>query len=230
MSQVSIIVPVFNERNTIVQTIDRIEAVPPAGKEIIVVEALSNDGTREILQEQLRLRKNFHVIFEEKREGKGAAVVKGVRQASGEIIIIQDADLEVDPSEYAALLQPIFDGSADIVYGSRFMRGRRNLRWISYLANVIITQAVNLLFGSNLSDVETCYKVFRKDALLSLPVRCLGFDFEPEITSLWLKKGLRIVERPISYEPRPLKDKKIHWSDGFIALWVIVRVRFFSPQ
>jgi glycosyltransferase involved in cell wall biosynthesis len=225
LNGVSVVVPVYNERKTILQTIDRIEEKTPQLREIIVVDGISNDGTRELLQDQLAKRKNFKVIFEECREGKGAAVLKGIAQASGDIIAIQDGDLEVDPAEYPALLQPILEGKTNIVYGSRFFHGRRGLRWISYLANMIITQFTNLMFAQKLTDVETCHKIFRKRCLDGLTITCKGFDFEPEITALWLKNKQTIIEKPISYVPRPLRDKKIHWYDGFRAIWIILKVR-----
>ncbi len=224
----TVLVPVYNEKATIAEALLRIQAADPRDKEIIVLDGDSTDGTRELLRKLQEQDASLRVIYEDKREGKGAALMKGFRQSSGQIILVQDADLEVDPKEYPKLLEPIMTGKTNIVFGSRFYHGRKGLRWISYVANWIITRAANILFGARLTDVETCYKVFRRECLDDLTVTCKGFDFEPEITALWLKKGYRIAECPIDYHPRPLKDKKIHWKDGFIAIQVLWRVRFSS--
>jgi glycosyltransferase involved in cell wall biosynthesis len=222
----SVLVPVYNENKTIREALRQIRVADPQDKEIIVLDGDSTDGTRETLRELMQADPELRVIFEEKREGKGAALLKGFAAARGQIILIQDADLEVLPTEYPSLLEPILNGGTAIVYGSRFYTGRRGIRRISYLANWIITRTTNLLFGAHLTDVETCHKVFRKECLDGLDLICRGFDFEPEITATWLKKGVKIIERPIEYHPRPLKDKKIHWMDGLIALKVLWRVRF----
>ncbi|OGR67269.1 MAG: hypothetical protein A2081_01350 [Elusimicrobia bacterium GWC2_61_19] len=224
--KLSIIIPVYNEAGTIREIIARVRGVQVGmEKEIIVVDGASSDGTRE----NLKLEENFPgttVIYEEKREGKGAAVRKGLDRASGEIALIQDADLEVSPEEYPGLLKHIVSGETRVIFGSRFLGGAK-FRAASLLANRIIITLTNLLYGTAMTDVLTCYKVFRMDAIKGTRFECKGFDFDCEFTVKLLKKGEKIKEVPISYVPRTYGDgKKINWKDGFKSIQVLVKNRF----
>jgi len=217
---------VYNERETIKEILRRVRQVKlDIEKEIIVLDGASTDGTREILEEE---RDNStRIVFEEERRGKGAAVREGFRHASGGIIIIQDADLELDPNEYSQLIAPILKGETSVVFGSRFLQGRKGLYWPSYLANRIITLLTNLLFNAALTDVATCYKVFKKEVISDLNLCCNGFDFDAEITVKILKKGLRIIEVPVDYHPREYNQgKKINWWHGFLVIWALIKYRF----
>lgn len=228
----TVIIPVFNEKATIVEILRRVAAVP-IPKEIIVVDDGSTDGTREILQ---RLGRDSHpygdlkVVFHKKNCGKGAAVRTGISQVRGQTVIIQDADLEYDPREYPQLLGPILDGRADVVYGSRFLGGpHRVLYFWHYLGNKLITLLSNLLTNLNLSDMETCYKAFRREVLQSIRLKSNRFEFEPEITLKVAKKGYRVYETPISYSGRSYAEgKKITWMDGLKTLWALLRFRLFD--
>jgi len=226
--KISIIVPVYNEIRTINQILTKISEVNLPGiceKEIIIVDGHSTDGTREFLCKYCRNR-DIKLILEEKRSGKGMAVRKGFKEASGNIIVIQDADLESDPNEYAKLLQPILGNETRVVYGSRFSNGRGFASWGSYLGNQIVTWALNIVFFCRLSDVATVYKVFLRDVVKELRFECTGFDFDVELTAKIIKKN-RIKEVPISYIPRNKQDgKKLHWSIGFKALYLILKYRF----
>jgi len=223
--KLSVIIPVYNEKETIKEILRRVRQVKlDIEKEIIVLDGASTDGTREILEEE---RDNStRIVFEEERRGKGAAVREGFRHASGEIIIIQDADLELDPNEYPQLIAPILKGETSVVFGSRFLHGRKGLYWPSYLANRIITLLANLLFNATLTDIATCYKVFKKEAINNLNLCCNGFDFDAEITANILKKGFRIIELPVDYHPRDYtQGKKIHWKDGFRTIYILIKCR-----
>jgi len=228
MKKVSIIMAVYNEKASIAAVLEKIQAVDiPLEKEIIIVDGCSNDGTRELLQEITS--NNVKLILEEKRSGKGAALRLGFKHSTGDIILIQDADLEINPFEYPALLAPILEEKADIVYGSRFMKGRGKTGAINYLGNRLMTKTANVLFGSRLTDIETCYKVFKKDLLHGLEFFCSGFDFDAELTAAFLKSRKSIYEVPISYEPRGAKDgKKLHWITGLTSLEAIIRRRFLN--
>jgi len=196
-------------------------------KEIIVVDDGSSDGTRDILKEEDG-KADVHVIFHQQNQGKGTAIRTGLRATSGDIILIQDADLEYDPRDYAELLRPILEGRADVVYGSRFLGGPRKamLFWHA-VANHLLTLVTNILYDSILSDMETCYKVFRADIIKSLPLRARRFEFEPEVTAKILKRGIRIYEVPISYTGREYYEgKKIKVQDAISALWTLIRYRF----
>lgn len=225
----SVIIPVYNERNTIGRVIERVKAVklPGIRKEIIVIDGCSTDGTREFLAD-IAPNQNIHLVMEERRRGKGMAVRTGFSKATGDIIIIQDADLETNPEEYPQLLEPIISDNRQVVYGSRFKRGRGNASWGNYYGNWLVTIFMNILFFSRLSDVATVYKVFRKDVIKYTNFECKGFDLDIEITAKILKSGYRILELPISYEPRLAKDgKKLHWFIGIRALLLVFKYRFF---
>jgi glycosyltransferase involved in cell wall biosynthesis len=223
----SIIVPAYNEKATLEAAVDAI-AETPYKKEIIVIDDGSTDGTGEIIRNlrQAELRPIFH----ERNLGKGRAIRTGLSQASGEIILIQDADLEYDPAEYPVLLAPILSGKADVVYGSRFAGhgAHRVLYFWHYLGNKFLTLLSNFFTNLNLTDMESCYKVFTRQALTGIELKESRFGFEPEITAKIAKKHLRIYEVPISYYGRTYESgKKINWRDGLWALWCIIRYNLF---
>jgi len=222
--KLSVIIPVFNERGTIEQVIDEVSAVP-LEKEIIVVDDGSTDGTVEAIRRKQDMITRVHlspVNF-----GKGAAIRIGLTYVTGEVIVIQDADTELDPREYSRLLEKIAAG-ADVVYGSRFLGENRNIRLISRLANRFLTLLTNILYGCRLTDMETAYKMFRREVAARLRLRCIGFEVEPEITAQFLKNGYRIEEVPISYNPRTTDEgKKIGWRDGVRAIYYLFLYRFF---
>ena len=227
--KLSIIIPAYNEKKTIEEIIRRVQAVEVGlEKEIIVVDDFSQDGTRQILEKLME--PNLKVFFHSKNMGKGAALQTGFSQAEGDILLIQDADLEYDPKEYARLLEPILDGRADAVYGSRFLGGpHRVLFFWHYLGNKVLTTFCNILSNLNLTDIETCYKVFKKEVLNSIKLRSKRFGFEPEITLKLAKLKCRIYEVPISYSGRDYSEgKKIGWRDGIAAIFHIIRYKFFD--
>lgn len=223
-SIVSVIIPVFNEVETIAEVIERLHAAP-FPKEIIVIDDCSTDGTRAVLQRQ----KEIVVIRHERNRGKGAAIRTGIQAASGEVVIIQDADLEYDPAEIPRVVEPILAGRADIVYGSRFLRGMPpDMPLANRVANVILVWTVRILFGFRLSDEATCYKAFRASLLKSMHLTCKRFEFCPEVTAKALRRGIGIVEvELLNYRPRTCREgKKIRWTDGFEAIFTLVRFRF----
>lgn len=226
--KLSIIIPVYNEKDTLRTLLTRVEAVDYQ-KEIVLVDDCSTDGTREIVQDY-QGREGYTVLMHTKNLGKGAALRSGFAEVKGDIIIIQDADLEYDPREYGKLLEPILDGRADVVYGSRFLGGpHRVLFFWHYLGNMVLTTLSNILTNLNLTDMETCYKAFTRKVLDSLTLKCNRFGFEPEFTSKVAKRKFRIYEVPISYSGRDYTEgKKIGWKDGFAAMWYIIRFRLFD--
>ncbi len=227
--KLSVIIPVFNERQTIEEVINRVrEADAGMEKEIIVVDDASTDGTQELLKNlDFPDTKSF---FHSNNQGKGAALHTGFSNAQGDIILIQDADLEYDPKEYPTLLKPIIDGRADVVYGSRFLGGpHRVLFFWHYVGNKLLTTLSNMLSNLNLSDMETCYKVIKKDFLDRLTLKSKRFGFEPEITIKLAKQKAKIYEVPISYSGRDYSEgKKIGWKDGIAAIFHIIRFKFFK--
>ena len=226
--RLSIVIPVYNEQETICELIQQVEAVDQ-DKEIIIVDDGSSDGSRGLLK-KYEGREGFKILYQSRNKGKGAALRVGFEKADGEIIIIQDADLEYNPKDYSILLEPILDGRADVVYGSRFLGGpHRVLFFWHYLGNMFLTTLSNMVTNLNLSDMETGYKVFRRSILDSFTLKCDRFGFEPEFTSKISRNKLRIYEVPISYYGRDYSEgKKITWKDGVAALWFIFRFRFFS--
>jgi glycosyltransferase involved in cell wall biosynthesis len=227
--KLSVVIPVFNERKTIEEILRRVQAVNVGlEKEIIIVDDSSTDGTREILR--ALNSPQVKILFHEKNMGKGAALQTGFAQAEGDIVLVQDADLEYDPREYPKLLEPILDGRADVVYGSRFLGGpHRVLFFWHYLGNRILTTFSNVLSNLNLTDMETCHKVFKKEMLRQIRLKSRRFGFEPEITVKLAKLKCRIYEVPISYSGRLYEEgKKIGWKDGVAALFHLIRFRFFN--
>ncbi len=225
--KLSVVIPVYNEIGTVEEILKRVGSVPQ-DKEIIVVDDASTDGTTEWLKE--RAGDDVKVLFHQKNRGKGAALRTGFEQVTGNIVIIQDADLEYDPREYGRLIEPILDGRADVVYGSRFTGGpQRVLFFWHYVGNRFLTLLSDMLTNLNLSDMETCYKVFRADLLKEITIKSNRFGFEPEITARFARLKCRIYEVPISYSGRTYEDgKKITWRDGLVALFHIIRFKFFD--
>ncbi len=226
--KLSVVMPVYNEKKTILEVLERVRAVD-LPKEIIVVDDFSTDGTREILQARPP-SDDVKIAFQPRNMGKGAALRAGFAAVSGDIVIIQDADLEYDPAEYPALLQPILDNKADVVFGSRFLGGphRVLLFWHS-VGNRILTNLSNMLTDLNLTDMETCYKAFRAELLKRITLRENRFGFEPEFTAKVSRARCRIFEVPISYSGRDYAEgKKIGWKDGIAAIYFIFKYKFFN--
>lgn len=227
--KLSIIMPVYNEEKTIGEILKRIKKVPlNIEKEIIVVDDSSLDSTKNILKKIDD--KNINIIYHDKNQGKGAAVRTGLKHATGDIIIIQDADLEYSPEEYPNLIQPILDGKTEVVYGSRFKGRMTGPNLFSHVyGNKILTLITKLLYFHNVSDMETCYKVFKKEVLKDIDLKAKRFDFEPEITAKIIKKGYKIYEVPITYKSRLFDEgKKITWKDGIKALYYLIKYRFMD--
>ncbi len=226
--KLSIVIPVYNEKNTIGEVLRRVQMVD-LPKEVIVVDDCSTDGTREFLQ-GLPASGELTIVLQPRNAGKGAALRAGFGRVCGDIVIVQDADLEYDPSEYPLLIQPILAGKADVVFGSRFLGGphRVLLFWHS-VGNKMLTTLSNMMTDLNLTDMETCYKVFRADVLEKFELRENRFGFEPEFTAKIAKARCRVYEVPISYSGRDYSEgKKIGWKDGVAALYFILKYRFFS--
>ena len=233
--KLSVVIPAYNEERTIAETIQRVKAVDlgPLDMEIIVVDDGSKDRTREILKTIPDIR----VVLQERNAGKGAAVKSGFRAATGDIVIIQDADLEYDPRDYGPMVQPILDGRADAVIGSRFIRerlqffgkGAKSPFFTHYIGNIMIVRLTNALYGQSATDYEGCYKAFSKSLVDSLPIEANGFEYDNELICKLLRRGYRMAEVPITYQPRTYEEgKKIKWQDGVRMMWTILKWRFKS--
>lgn len=224
--KLSVIMPVYNEKETLEEIVRQVLATGLA-YEIVIVDDGSTDGSREIMQ-QWSDHPVIKVILHEKNGGKGSAVRTGFRNASGEVFVIQDADLEYDPRDYAKLLQPIEEGRADVVYGSRFTGGpARKIYYFHRLGNQFLTTVCNILYNLDLTDMETCYKCFKAEVVRDMTIHARRFDFEPEFTAKIAKRGYRVYEVPIAYYGREFDEgKKITWKDGFPALWTLIKYRF----
>ncbi len=224
---VSVVVPVYNERKTIGTILNLVEHQTMV-TEIIIVDDFSTDGTKELLK-QYESKDHYKVFYHEKNQGKGAALRTGFQHAQGDIVIVQDAALEYDPCDYATLIEPIVTEKADVVFGSRFLGGQhRVLYFWNYAANIFLTLLSNIVNNLNLTDMEVCYKVFRREVLQKIKISSNRFGFEPEITAKVAKLGVRIYEVPVRYYGRTFSEgKKISWKDGFAALWWILRFGIF---
>ena len=244
---VSVIIPVYNERAYVEQVLVRVQTAS-IEKEIIVIDDGSTDGTRQLLESLCRQQSagkpqapvldgaaslalhNIRFLFQDRNRGKGAALRRGFKAATGEILIVQDADMEYDPAEYGNLLAPILDGRADVVYGSRFSGGPQRVHYFwHYVGNKLLTLLSDIMTNLKLTDMETCYKVFRREGIEGMELRSNRFGFEPEVTAKVAKGGWRVYEVPISYSGRTYADgKKITWKDGFLTLWCILRYNLFG--
>jgi glycosyltransferase involved in cell wall biosynthesis len=225
--KISVLMPVYNEHKTIVDILALVESVK-LDKEIILVDDFSTDGTRELLQEEFgNGRENIRVFYHEKNKGKGEAIRTALSHATGDYIIVQDADLEYSPHDMVSMAFKAENTGAEAVYGSRFLTSRKSTSLPHYLVNKSLTVLTNMLFGGDLTDMETCYKMIRTDLMKSLDIKARRFEFEPEVTAKLLKKGVKIVEVPVSYRGRSYDEgKKIGWRDGIEAVVTIVRMRF----
>jgi glycosyltransferase involved in cell wall biosynthesis len=224
--KLSVIIPIYNEINTLEEIIKRVQKTNLAD-EIVLVDDGSTDGTRKLVKEY-EGQDGFTVVLQERNQGKGAAVRRGFQEASGDVFLIQDADLEYDPEEYPKLLKPIEDGLAEVVYGSRFLGASRRVAMFWHMiANKMLTLFTNILYDTILSDMETGYKVFKREVVQDMPLHAKRFEFEPEFTAKILKRKYRIYEVPISFNPRDYEEgKKIGFSDAFEAIWALVKYRF----
>ena len=232
MPTLSIIIPVYNEESTLQQIVERVWAVDlgDVKKEVIIANDGSTDGTAGVIAQLQQTFPDLRTYSAPTNLGKGAAVRLGIAIASGDILVIQDADLELDPGDYPHLLEPLLAGKSEVVYGSRFLKASGPIPRHTQLANRFLTWLTNFLFRGRLTDMETAYKMFRRSVYADIRLRCVRFDFEPEITASFLKRGYRILEVPITYHPRTVqKGKKINWVDGIEAIYTLLRCRFIDP-
>ena len=221
----SVVMPAFNEKDTIEEIIRRVGAVP-VRTQLIVVDDCSTDGTRDILR-RLQEELGFTLLLQPRNMGKGAALRRGFEAVRGDLVVIQDADLEYSPEEFPQLIELICQGRADVVYGSRFLGRHRVFLFTHYAGNRLLTLLTNVLYNTMLTDMETCYKVMRTEVLRSMTLQSDGFGIEPELTAKIFKRGYRVYEVPITYDGRGYEEgKKIGWRDGFAALWVLLKLRF----
>lgn len=221
----SVVMPVFNEKATIDEIIRRTLAVP-LRVQLIVVDDCSTDGTRDMLG-ALQRELGFTLVLQPQNAGKGSALRRGFQEVRGDLVVIQDADLEYSPEEFPELIGLICDGRADVVFGSRFLGKHRVFMFTHYMGNRFLTMATNVLYNTMLTDMETCYKVMRAEVLRSMTLEANGFGIEPELTAKIFKRGYRVYEVPITYDGRSYEEgKKIGWRDGFVALWVLLKFRF----
>lgn len=228
--KLSIIMPVYNEKRTVSKAIDEVFGVDLGGieKELIVVDDGSNDGTEKVLRD-IKEKRGFNLFRHDSNLGKGSAIRTALPHITGEFVVIQDADLEYNPQEYSILLKPILDGKADVVYGTRFLGAHKVLLFWHFMGNLLLNFVVNFLYNVNLSDFETCFKLFKAEILKSFNLKSCGFEFEVEVTAKVLKKRYKLWEVPISYSGRGYDEgKKITMKDGFIALFCLFKYRFFD--
>jgi glycosyltransferase involved in cell wall biosynthesis len=224
--KLSVVMPVFNEKETIREILAQVRGVNMVSQ-IVVVDDFSTDGTREILQDEAARDETLTLVLHDRNRGKGAGVRSGIERATGDIIIIQDADLEYDPRDYPALIRPIVEGRVKVVYGSRFLGPRKDMLFWHMVGNKFLTLVTNILYDSTLSDMETCYKVMRADVAKSLDIQSNRWGIDPEITAKVLKRRNRIFEVPISYYGREYEEgKKISQRDGLVVLWTLLKYRF----
>ena len=227
MKKISILIPVYNEKKSLMEILKKVEDVDfGLEKEIILIDDFSTDGTKDLYSQI-----SHKILYHDKNKGKGAALRTGLKEATGDIIIIQDADLEYNPEDYKPLVDLVIKDCADVVYGSRLAntQNHENFLFLSFLANTVLSFLTRLLFGVYISDMETCYKVFRADVIKDIEIESNRFDFEPEITAKVLKKDIRYMESPISYNARTnAEGKKIGWKDGVQAIWALIKYRYFK--
>lgn len=227
--KLSVVIPVYNEKNTIRDLVKLVKSVEGIDMEIVIVDDASKDGTVEILREMQKEQPDLKVFYKDVNKGKGDTLKVGFKMTTGDYVIVQDADLEYDPQDYHKLLRVLDEGNVDVVYGSRFSGNYEDMTNLHYFGNKLLTMITNLLFGVLLTDMETCYKLMPGDFVRKLNIKSPRFDFEPEITAKILKSGLRIKEVPISYKGRSkFEGKKISWKDGFAALATLIKFRFFD--
>jgi glycosyltransferase involved in cell wall biosynthesis len=224
--RLSVIVPVYNERNTVVEIVRRMRAVDLSlDLEVVLVDDGSTDGTQAVLGQLAD--STVRVVQHDRNLGKGAAIRTALTHVTGDLVLVQDADLEYDPEDWPKLLAPVLRGKAQVVYGSRFTGERRNMLFLHWVGNRFLSFVTNILYNTTLSDMETCYKLFDRRVLSNIELRASRFDFEPEVTAKVLRRGIRIYEVPISYAGREFDEgKKITWRDGIVALWILVKYRF----
>lgn len=228
MKKITILIPVYNEVNTLIPILEKLESIDFYGleKEIILIDDYSTDGTKELYKNL-----NYKVLYHEKNMGKGASLRDGFKEATGDIVTIQDADLEYNPEDLLPLVKAVLDNETDVAYGSRFMNidKSKNFMLTHFLGNKMLTIITNLLYGATLTDMETCYKVFKAEYVKHLDIKSNRFDFEPEITAKVLKQGARLKEVPITYVARGFEEgKKISWKDGFAAIFALIKFRFMN--
>lgn len=230
MEKITILIPIFNEVNTLRLILQKVDEVSFCGleKEIILIDDYSEDGTRDILKELEQTSSDkYKIYYHDKNMGKGAALRTGFEHVTGDIVIIQDADLEYNPEDYVPLIQLLVDGKADVAYGSRFLNKKSEFMLLSKLANQFLTFVTNVLYNVRLTDMETCYKAFKTEFVKGIQIKSNRFDFEPEITAKVLKKGAKLIELPVLYNAREYDEgKKITWKDGVGAVWALVKFRF----
>lgn len=225
--KLSVVIPVYNEKNTINEIIDRVKNVPNIDKEIVIVDDFSKDGTRDILKQMAQQDPSLKIFYKEFNSGKGDTLKEGFKHTTGDYVIVQDADLEYDPQDYKILLDVLKSKGADVVYGSRFSGTYKDMSNLHYFGNKMLTIITNLFYGVLLTDMETCYKLVPGDFIRKINIKSKRFNFEPEITAKILKSGLKIVEAPISYKGRSFSEgKHITWRDGIVALWTLIKFKF----